>query len=657
MLKESKMSDTRPAFTVGGPVPLGPAYAYVKRPADDQLLNAVRSRKYCNVFAPYQMGKSSLMAHIADHLREKEGVPTAVIDLAETGIDLDADEWYLSLVTGLKEQLGLTEDVHAWWDKHTRKGMGQRFADFLETVVLKETAGPVVIFVDGIEATLSLPFTDGFFAAIRAAYEARADDPAYKRLTFVLLGVARSAGLIKDRSRTPYDIGLSVDLGDFSPEEAKKYLQPGLETDAISAEQADRILKRVLDWTGGHPYLTQKVCAEIVAMDVGPWTDDKIDERVDGLVRSLFLSDKAPLDSNLRYISDCILRSRAREKLLRRPFGWMRRIVLGVREMVDRGKLLRIYGQVLSGESVTDDAGDPIKDQLKLAGLLRATPQDTLAVRNRIYAAFFDRRWTKEAMDSVNRARIGVAVASAAAIVMAAMLLHSTLTSDCPLPENRSFEKVPPILDLWSFDGEVQLVTPGKDLDYAAQLGTPVPQTDQPTGEVQIYQEIVIPTEWKRPELTFWYRMFTNDVYYISKFRVHLEDLSNGEDREILYDGFRPCHTPYAPTPGCDLDWRKASYDLNGYQGKTVRLVFEDRNDEYVYEGTPYAPWGIWTQVDDVCIRDAGPTPTQQRVYLPVIMSSRCDPDESCGPGPEIIIGGALSTPSGPRPIRPPAPP
>jgi len=37
---------------------------------------------------------------------------------------------------------------------------------------------------------LSLDFRDGFFAAIRAIYDARASDPVYNRLNFVLLGVA-----------------------------------------------------------------------------------------------------------------------------------------------------------------------------------------------------------------------------------------------------------------------------------------------------------------------------------------------------------------------------------------------------------------------------------------------------------------------------------
>jgi tetratricopeptide (TPR) repeat protein len=389
-----------PFFTVGGTLSLDAVY--ITRPTDEALLQAVRSGEYCNVLAPRQTGKSSLMVRTAARLR-REGVRTAVIDLTDIGTELDAEEWYLGLVTRLREQLGLAVDERAWWEAHIQKGAVQRFSDFLRDVVLEEFAEPVVVFVDEIDSTLSLPFTDDFFAAIRAAYNARASDPAYKRLTFVLLGVARPADLIKDRSRTPYNIGFSIDLKDFSLEEAKELL-PGLEIECVSPSQAEMILKRVLYWTGGHPYLTQKVCAEIVASEDGTWTE----ERIDGLVKRVFLSDEARKESNLQYVGD------------------------RVRESPDREKLLRTYRKVLAGKPIDDEERDPVKSQLKLAGLIKATSQGTLAVRNRIYEAVFDRQWVQVTMPKLTSTRIA-ALASAAAVIALALtgwLLYRGQNSD-----------------------------------------------------------------------------------------------------------------------------------------------------------------------------------------------------------------------------------
>ena len=389
------MTDTRPTnefFTVGGTVP--PDAPYVVRPTDGQLLSATLSGEYCNVLTPRQMGKSSLMVRTVDRL-QKESVRTAAADLTEMGTELDADEWYFGLVTCLKQQLGLTVDERAWWDQHAQQGVVQRFSDFLRDVVLEEIAEPVVIFIDEIDSTLGLPFTDDFFAAIRAAYNARASDTVYRRLTFVLLGVVWPADLIKDRSRTPYNIGLSIDLRDFTLEEARTLL-PGLEM--VSADQAEAILKRVLYWTGGHPYLTQKVCAEVAATGDGKWADESIDK----LVKCLFLSDEARKESNLQYVSDRI------------------------QESYNREKLLRVYRQVLSGKSVADEERNPVKNQLKLAGLLNVTPQGKLVVRNRIYEAVFNAQWIKDSMPKVTSTRITIAsiVVAFIAVVVAVFLFY-----------------------------------------------------------------------------------------------------------------------------------------------------------------------------------------------------------------------------------------
>ena len=64
-----------------------------------------------------------------------------------------------------------------------------------------------MIFVDEIDTTLRLDFTDDFFAAIRFLYQHRAADPALERLSFVLIGVATPGDLIKDAARTPFNIG------------------------------------------------------------------------------------------------------------------------------------------------------------------------------------------------------------------------------------------------------------------------------------------------------------------------------------------------------------------------------------------------------------------------------------------------------------------
>src|SRR5262249_36067604 len=152
----------------------------------------------------------------------------------------------------------------------------------------------VVIFVDEIDQVRSLPFsTDEFFAGIRECYTRRTQDPVMERVTFCLLGVASPSDLIQDVRTTPFNIGRRIDLVDFGATEAAP-LAKGLEREG---ESSSALLERVLHWTGGHPYLTQRLC-EAIADDSG--LRETAD--VDRLCEDLFFSDRAKeQDTNLLF--------------------------------------------------------------------------------------------------------------------------------------------------------------------------------------------------------------------------------------------------------------------------------------------------------------------------------------------------------------------
>lgn len=367
----AKIQERFTFFQAGGTLSL--EATYVERSADEQLRQATLAGEYCNVLTARQMGKSSLMIRTMTYL-EQHGVRTASLDLTDIGVEVDAGKWYFGLVSRLKTAFDLMFDENTWWGRRTHQGVVQRFSDFLRDVILEEITEPIVIFVDEIDSTLELTFADDFFAAIRAAYNARATDPVFKRLSFVLLGVTRPTDLIKDRERTPYNIGTSIDLTDFTLAEAR-ILLPGLET--ISDGQAERILSRILHWTGGHPYLTQKVCSEITSNPTDSWNDEAVDKQV----KRLFISDEARKESNLQYINDRLL------------------------ENEDRSKLLRVYQQVYAGKEVLDEERDTIKSQLKLAGVVKVEA-GKLIVRNPIYLAVFDAKWIQDNMPRVTTTKV-----------------------------------------------------------------------------------------------------------------------------------------------------------------------------------------------------------------------------------------------------------
>ena len=202
-------------YTVGGTVQAGGGI-YIPRRADEELLALCRSRTFAYVLTPRQMGKSSLMVQTANTL-QAEGVRTVVIDLTEIGTQATPEEWYLGFLTLVADQLELDTDPLDWWEQHGHLGFTQRLTRFFKEVVLAEVAEPIVVFVDEIDTTLSLGFTDDFFVAIRYFYTARAQNHGFERLSFVLVGVATPADLIRDPQRTPFNVGQRVNLTDFLP--------------------------------------------------------------------------------------------------------------------------------------------------------------------------------------------------------------------------------------------------------------------------------------------------------------------------------------------------------------------------------------------------------------------------------------------------------
>jgi WD40 repeat protein len=316
--------------------------------------------------------------------------------------------------------------------------------DHRSAAVPPERPCRLVIFLDEIDVVRGLPFsTDEFFAGIRECYNRRAQEAEFARLTFCLLGVASPSDLIQDTRLTPFNIGRRIELTDFTAAEAAPLAQgllpgEGLPSSSLSRKRekgesargtgkgegadapvsspsgpalsvvalsplsrfrdknagevagmspglASRLLQRILYWTGGHPYLTQRLCqavAEAVArrqmpdangtglakLAAGDWR--VATAMVDRLCGELFLSAGARAkDDNLLFV---------REYLLRRG--------------VDRAGLLELYGRVRAGKRVGVDETNPLIEVLRLSGVIRAAA-GRLVVRNRVYARAFDRAW------------------------------------------------------------------------------------------------------------------------------------------------------------------------------------------------------------------------------------------------------------------------
>lgn len=369
----------RPFFQAGGTLrPDAPCY--IKRRADGELAGCLRRGELCYVLTARQCGKSSLLVRTVRMLR-REGRHLVLVDLTALGRELTPLEWYRGLLETCGEQLNQEDELEAAWGELAGRGPSARFFGALERVA--SLNGGLSVCLDEVDYLRSLPFAgDELLAGIRALWNARADRDNAAQVNFCLVGVAAPSDLIRDPLITPFNVGTRIDLTDFTAEEARP-LAGGLGgrigpigpmgpiLNSPSGE-AIRVLRRILHWTGGHPFLTQRLCQEVNAAGSRPAA-----RVVDRQVRTLYLAPAArDRDSNLSGVRDQLLYGAA-----------------------DRAALLDLYERVRARGHAAPPA-DPLTERLLLSGV--ATTADTLAdqtlrlrVRNRIYARVFDRRWVR----------------------------------------------------------------------------------------------------------------------------------------------------------------------------------------------------------------------------------------------------------------------
>jgi hypothetical protein len=353
-------NSTSKFFVVGGTM-RHDAPSYVERKADQELLTALSRGEFCHVLTARQMGKSTLMLRTGAALRAM-GVTCAVLDLTAIGQNLTPEQWYAGLIVQIGDRLGLEDDLIAYWRSQPLLGPMQKWVKTIRNAVLTRFRGPLVVFVDEIDAVRSLSFSsDEFFAGIRECYNLRDDDPEMRRLTFCLLGVAGVSDLIHDARTTPFNIGRRIDLNDFTDEEASS-LRDGL---GKGEAQNRNLLKRILYWTGGHPYLTQRVCR---AAAEDPSASGA--RAIDRIIGTLFFVKRASdTDDNLAFVRAALLRSQT-----------------------DLSSLLLLYARIRSGKSLPNHETNPLLSTLTLSGIAR-WDQDRPRVRNRIYERAFDGAW------------------------------------------------------------------------------------------------------------------------------------------------------------------------------------------------------------------------------------------------------------------------
>ncbi|MGA1409639.1 MAG: AAA-like domain-containing protein [Prochlorotrichaceae cyanobacterium] len=383
-------------YQIGGSLPEN-ATTYVLRQADEILYRSLLGGEFCAVLNARQMGKSSLVVQTIKRLRQ-EGIACVALDLSDLGSQqVSLEQWYggvaFKILSGL--QLFDIQEFVSWWQTYQDLAPVQRLAKLFDEVILSRISGQLVLFIDEIDSVLSFQEPlDDFFSWIRSCYNQRSLNPAYQRLSFTLLGVATPSDLIQDPQRTPFNIGIAIDLQPLNLTEASPLAQGfNLSNPALAQE----ILAEILTWTGGQPFLTQKLCA-IVSAILAPAPE--LAER-EGNPEDGNRVEETLAEENLQQWVTAIVQDHLLDHWETQDEPIHLRTIRNrlLRHAQQGNRLLTLYDRLLQGDKIALD-NSLEQSQLRLSGIVRSR-NGTLQVYNPIYAHIFSPEWIESVLQSL----------------------------------------------------------------------------------------------------------------------------------------------------------------------------------------------------------------------------------------------------------------
>ncbi|MEX0829234.1 MAG: hypothetical protein WD032_03245 [Nitrospirales bacterium] len=340
------------------------ALQYIRRQADGELLDHCQNARPAYILNSPHMGKSSLITHTAEQLNASSH-HAVIIDLSQFPLPPREQEWFYHIVRILDDNLDLTTDVMSWWEKPSVFALPPhaRLIKLINEVILPEITAPLVLFIDEIERTVSLPFREHFFEWLAALHESRATNSNLYRFSFVICGVATPSELISEDGPLIFQWSHRVKLSDFTLNEAL-HLSEGL---SLPTDDANEVVEWIYRWTKGHPYLTQLLCQLLEEQHHKTWTEAEIDE----CVRHFIVSPQGLREPNFQFIRTALTEPDTQ----------------GV-------SLLKPYLDLLEGNLDSLRNNQPALEQLRLIGVLREEDQE-IAIRNPLYEEVFPQEWVK----------------------------------------------------------------------------------------------------------------------------------------------------------------------------------------------------------------------------------------------------------------------
>lgn len=235
---------------------------YVERPSDAIAIRTIAQRGVTiAIKGPRQVGKSSLLIR-AIEAAVNAGKRVAFLDfqLFDKSALTDAELFFRGFCSWLTYELDMEDRVEEYWK--TPLGNSQRCTRYVQRHILKELGKPLVLAMDEVDKVFDADFRNDFFGMLRSWHNSRATTPIWKQLDLTLVTSTEPYQLIDDLNQSPFNVGLVIELQDFTPEQVANLNQRhGFPLNSSEERQLIMLL-------GGHPYLVRRALYLVASQQI-----------------------------------------------------------------------------------------------------------------------------------------------------------------------------------------------------------------------------------------------------------------------------------------------------------------------------------------------------------------------------------------------------
>jgi hypothetical protein len=205
-----------------------------------------------------QMGKSSLLYRLLE-AAQAEGKRVVLLDfqLFDAAALASADAFLRHFCAWLSDELDLEEQVETYW--RLPVGPMQRCTNYLKKYLLPQAGGPLVLAMDEVDKIFDTPYRSDFFAMLRSWHNTRQAGSVWRGVDLVLVTSTEPYQFVENLNQSPFNVGTTVDLEDFTPAQVAD----------LNARHGEPLaapdVRRLMALVGGQPYLVRRALYLVAA--------------------------------------------------------------------------------------------------------------------------------------------------------------------------------------------------------------------------------------------------------------------------------------------------------------------------------------------------------------------------------------------------------